>query len=121
MIVGRAGFQDVGLDEEAILRHILLTSGKAGQHFHPLAISATELQRTGFEKIAILDEDNAPVTQLLDRPATNGHWNGDVLSSEMGRDEDTGVPHPFRVRYRNMGGGGPGFRPEEGPHVRHLS
>jgi hypothetical protein len=87
MVVRGAEFPDLGFDGEAIGSRVLVTGFEAGEHLDPLSVAPSEFQGTGLEPIAVLHEDDLPVTERLDGFGRDRERNRGRVADETDRDE----------------------------------
>jgi hypothetical protein len=76
VVVGCAGFADVGFNEETILGDVELTSGEAVEDFDVAAAAATEFEGAGLVHVAVLRENDAEIEERLEAGLFHGDGDG---------------------------------------------
>src|SRR6056297_4279783 len=72
MVVAGAGLLDVGLDQVAVLDHVLLARSETAQHFDELAAGATEFDLPRRVDFSVPYIDDIATLEALQRAAAHG-------------------------------------------------
>ena len=73
MVMGGAGFAELGLDGKTVLRCVPLTCSKPIEHFNHLSITASQPERPCFEVLPVAAEHHRVVLQRLDSIRRDGN------------------------------------------------
>ncbi len=87
MVVAGAGFHDIGLHDEGVLRDVGGAGFEAGNDFDPVAIALAEFEDGDFIDITVFHEDHVPIAEGLERVVADGDGNFPFLDDQSGVDE----------------------------------
>ena len=76
MVVGGAGFADVGFEEETVFHDVAFAGGEAFEDFDVAAAAATEFEGAGLVNVAVLRENDAEIEERLETGLFHGDGDG---------------------------------------------